>query len=313
MPAQRAISEGAMAGVAGSADAPIDELNAVLSERLLQLDAVEAATDMAEAAAKAATERLDKAIIDHKAMVMAGSRKEAEAAKQDVEAFGQLYMNTKHALEAAVEAERKARDAMAVALAAIEAEEVALKAGCAAPLIATTTVAPTAAPTITTVAPTVTPAAAPTTAPAPTDALTTVNTPPPPDLPCITAANAAQYPPPRLGKFNNIVPWMSCQPSALAAQSLDLFYQISTAPAIWMQQILGGSMDYTAEQALQNMERTGQVCGVAYDLARKRYRRLLPEYRAQEQQREAKRVRLKGSKHPVNRSKRAKLIAMYCV
>ena len=125
-----------MAGVAGSADAPIDELNAVLSERLLQLDAVEAATDMAEAAAKAATERLDKAIIDHKAMVMAGSRKEAEAAKQDVEAFGQLYMNTKHALEAAVEAERKARDAMAVALAAIEAEEVALKAGCAAPLIA---------------------------------------------------------------------------------------------------------------------------------------------------------------------------------
>ena len=89
--------------------------------------------------------------------------------------------------------------------------------------------------------------------------------------PLITCANAQDYPPPSLRHY------------------FEDERGPGSAPYIWFTQMMG--WDWQSETSLPLVE-------WAYDNARKRWRRLLPDVRANELERERKRVREKGSKNP---------------
>lgn len=106
------------------------------------------------------------------------------------------------------------------------------------------------------------------------------------DLPRITVENATEYPPPPLIRY---------PPGSRGPGS---------APAIWFEQMTG--MKHRGYSRGKDVEAR---LGVAeWDLATKRYRRLLPTNRAAESVREAKRVRSVNAKNPtttrVNKRKR---------
>ena len=84
--------------------------------------------------------------------------------------------------------------------------------------------------------------------------------------PRITLANAQDYPPPKLQDFMK---------EELGPGS---------APYRWYAQMMG--------------EDWQPACSIAYDTARKRWRRLLPELRERERDRERTRERIEGAKNP---------------
>ena len=100
------------------------------------------------------------------------------------------------------------------------------------------------------------------------------------DLPYITKANAAQYPPPSLKRFHE----GDCGPAS--------------APAVWYKQMTFGGIEWHgADLDDLGCPNRAQISDL-YEQQRRRWRRMLPVAQEKERDREKKRKRGRGDKNP---------------